>query len=55
MGDYTMIERTYNIEDNELYNDYEYLYDVLDHTLKNQNNNFQVKLYLYYHLISCHF
>lgn len=31
-----MIERTYNIEDNELYNDYEYLYDVLDHTLKNQ-------------------
>jgi probable rRNA maturation factor len=37
MGDYTMIERTYNIEDNELYNDYEYLYDVLDHTLKNQN------------------
>ena len=32
-----MIERTYNIEDNELYNDYEYLYDVLDHTLKNQN------------------
>jgi probable rRNA maturation factor len=36
MGDYTMIERTYNIEDNELYNDYEYLYDVLDHTLKNQ-------------------
>ena len=32
-----MIERTYNIEDNELYNDYEYLYDVLDHTLKNQS------------------
>lgn len=32
-----MIERTYNIEDNELYNDYEYLYDVLDHTLQNQN------------------
>lgn len=31
-----MIERTYNIEDNELYNDYDYLYDVLDHTLKNQ-------------------
>lgn len=31
-----MTERTYNIEDNELYNDYEYLYDVLDHTLKNQ-------------------
>lgn len=31
-----MIERTYNIEDNELYNDYEYLYDVLDHALKNQ-------------------
>ena len=31
-----MIERTYNIEDNGLYNDYEYLYDVLDHTLKNQ-------------------
>ena len=34
-----MIERTYNIEDNELYNDYEYLYDVLDHTLKNQKVN----------------
>ena len=31
-----MIERTYNIEDNGLYNDYEYLYDVLDHTLNNQ-------------------
>lgn len=31
-----MIERTYNIEDNDLYNDYEYLYDVLDYALKHQ-------------------
>lgn len=34
-----MIERTYNIEDNGLYNDYEYLYNVLDHTLNNQKVN----------------
>lgn len=34
-----MTERTYNIEDNNLYNDYEYLYDVLDHALVNQNVN----------------
>ena len=31
-----MIERTYNIEDNNLYNDYEYLYNVLDHTLNKE-------------------
>ena len=31
-----MIERTYNIEDNNLYNDYDYLYEVLDHTLKKE-------------------
>ena len=31
-----MTERTYNIEDNELYNNYEYLYSVLDHTLKKE-------------------
>lgn len=32
-----MIERTYNIEDNNLYKDYEYLYNVLDHALKKEN------------------
>ena len=32
-----MIERTYNIEDNNLYKEYEYLYNVLDHTLKKEN------------------
>lgn len=31
-----MTQRTYNIEDNDLYKDYNYLYDVLDHTLTNQ-------------------
>jgi probable rRNA maturation factor len=31
-----MIERTYNIEDNNLYNDYDYLYDVLDYALEHQ-------------------
>jgi probable rRNA maturation factor len=34
-----MTERTYNIEDNELYNNYEYLYSVLDHTLKKEKVN----------------
>ena len=31
-----MKERTYYIEDNGLYKDYEYLYNVLDHALKKQ-------------------
>ena len=31
-----MIERTYNIEDNNLYKDYDYLYDVLDYALEHQ-------------------
>lgn len=31
-----MIENNYNIEDNGLYKDYEYLYDVLDHTLAHE-------------------
>ena len=31
-----MIENNYNIEDNGLYNDYDYLYEVLDHTLKHE-------------------
>ena len=31
-----MIENNYNIEDNGLYSDYDYLYEVLDHTLKHE-------------------
>lgn len=31
-----MIERTYSIEDNELYKEYDYLYNVLDYTLKKE-------------------
>lgn len=31
-----MIEKTYTIEDNGLYNDYEYLYQIIDHTLEKE-------------------
>ena len=32
-----MIEKTYTIEDNGLYNDYDYLYEIIDHTLEKEN------------------
>ena len=34
-----MIEKTYTIEDNGLYNDYEYLYQIIDHTLEKEKVN----------------
>lgn len=34
-----MIENTFNIEDNGLYKDYEYLYDVLEYTLEHEKVN----------------
>lgn len=34
-----MVENNYTIEDNELYSDYDYLYDVLDSTLKHEKVN----------------
>lgn len=34
-----MVENNYTIEDNELYSDYDYLYDVLDSALKHEKVN----------------
>ena len=34
-----MVENNYTIEDNELYSDYDYLYDILDSTLKHEKVN----------------
>ena len=39
MGCSFMVENNYTIEDNELYSDYDYLYDVLDSTLKHEKVN----------------